>query len=283
MSEKETLILITALKIFIQKGFHATSVQEIANACHISKGAFYLHFKSKEQLLKKIFQLHYDARMQKLEQLANADLSAREKCLQLLIFELEETHEHREFIIMQKKEQAIPNNIEIADLIAKIYTATSRFFQDCIKEMYPQLSAHALDLTIIVMGIKNAYLHLILFTSFKKDWNELAYYLLDRLDDIAAGFMKRNNDPLLNECINLSFENYFNTNEKIAIIDELEAILSKREVAINFIPSIEILLEELHAVLPRPAIIKGMVANLSTAKELKSILVKLNHYLETLT
>ncbi|CAM4100818.1 hypothetical protein BAPA111461_18685 [Bacillus paramycoides] len=39
------------MKLFATTGINATSVQEIVTACSISKGAFYLYFKSKDELL----------------------------------------------------------------------------------------------------------------------------------------------------------------------------------------------------------------------------------------
>ncbi len=50
MKEKERLIIEMAMKLFAAKGVNATSVQEIVTACGISKGAFYLYFKSKRRI-----------------------------------------------------------------------------------------------------------------------------------------------------------------------------------------------------------------------------------------
>lgn len=47
-------VLDSALRLFEKKGFHATSVQEIAAAAGVSKGAFYHHFDSKEDVLRLI-------------------------------------------------------------------------------------------------------------------------------------------------------------------------------------------------------------------------------------
>ncbi len=44
-------IILTALKIFAKRGFHRTSVSEIAKAAGISKGLMYNYFDSKEDLL----------------------------------------------------------------------------------------------------------------------------------------------------------------------------------------------------------------------------------------
>jgi len=43
-------IIQEALRLFSLKGFLSTSVQDILNAAHASKGGFYNHFKSKDEL-----------------------------------------------------------------------------------------------------------------------------------------------------------------------------------------------------------------------------------------
>ena len=51
---KRQLIMDTAIELFAEKGYEATSIQEITKHCGISKGAFYLDFKSKDELLYAI-------------------------------------------------------------------------------------------------------------------------------------------------------------------------------------------------------------------------------------
>lgn len=49
--EQRRLLIITAAeKIFIKKGLVATTMDEIADACELSKGTLYLYFKSKDEL-----------------------------------------------------------------------------------------------------------------------------------------------------------------------------------------------------------------------------------------
>lgn len=49
--EKRLDILTVAEKMFCQKGYKETSVQDILDALNTSKGSFYHHFESKEQVL----------------------------------------------------------------------------------------------------------------------------------------------------------------------------------------------------------------------------------------
>jgi AcrR family transcriptional regulator len=53
-SERRQLILSAALKLFAEKGYSATSIDQIAQAASISKGLLYNYFKSKEELLQTI-------------------------------------------------------------------------------------------------------------------------------------------------------------------------------------------------------------------------------------
>jgi TetR/AcrR family transcriptional repressor of nem operon len=47
-------ILETGMKLFIERGFNACSVQDITDAAGVPKGSFYNHFKSKEALAAEI-------------------------------------------------------------------------------------------------------------------------------------------------------------------------------------------------------------------------------------
>ena len=47
-------IINESMKLFVRKGFNHTTVQEITNATGLSKGAFYWHFTSKDELLMTI-------------------------------------------------------------------------------------------------------------------------------------------------------------------------------------------------------------------------------------
>ncbi len=49
--EKRQELLSTAEKLFCQQGYDKTSVQDILNAASLSKGGFYHHFSSKEEVL----------------------------------------------------------------------------------------------------------------------------------------------------------------------------------------------------------------------------------------
>ena len=52
--ETVKLILDTAARLFMEKGYDGTSLQDILEETHLSKGAIYHHFNSKEDIFERI-------------------------------------------------------------------------------------------------------------------------------------------------------------------------------------------------------------------------------------
>lgn len=52
------LILETGMRLFLEKGYDQTSIQDIMAAAGLSKGAVYHHFKSKEQIFEAVMERH---------------------------------------------------------------------------------------------------------------------------------------------------------------------------------------------------------------------------------
>ena len=77
--ERENLIFQVAEEVFMEKGYHETSIDEIAAQVGIAKGTVYLHFPSKEDLVMAIFQRDMQHIVQAVDGLFSSPLTAREK------------------------------------------------------------------------------------------------------------------------------------------------------------------------------------------------------------
>lgn len=51
----EQKILKASLKLFVKKGYHGTSINDITTKVGVTKGALYSHFKSKSELVFRLF------------------------------------------------------------------------------------------------------------------------------------------------------------------------------------------------------------------------------------
>lgn len=75
----EEEIIRVATQCFSERGYQATTIEEIAARAEISRVTFYTYFKSKEELLEAIFDHSLSAYQHGLEAILAADLPRREK------------------------------------------------------------------------------------------------------------------------------------------------------------------------------------------------------------
>src|SRR6187399_1806646 len=60
-------VLAAADRLFVERGFHATSVDEIAHAAGYTKGAVYSNFAAKEDVLFAVYERRMDRAIAELE------------------------------------------------------------------------------------------------------------------------------------------------------------------------------------------------------------------------
>jgi AcrR family transcriptional regulator len=80
-------ILASARKAFARTGFHGTSVDTIARGAGLSKGAVFLHFKSKENLIYEMLADYFVKLDSLYEGLVDGEKSSRETLYGLLSME----------------------------------------------------------------------------------------------------------------------------------------------------------------------------------------------------
>ncbi len=101
MKDKDMIIIEAAIKLFAKKWISATSIQEIATESGISKGAFYLHFKSKDSLILAILHHYFDTLQRNVMAIEHEYLPARERFSKQVNVMFENLLKHKDFIIMQ--------------------------------------------------------------------------------------------------------------------------------------------------------------------------------------
>lgn len=80
------LILSVSAKLFTERGYEKTSIQDIIEEVGMSKGAIYHHFKSKEDILDAVMEQQFSFTAQKLDDLIRHTQAsnAREKLVNIL-------------------------------------------------------------------------------------------------------------------------------------------------------------------------------------------------------
>src|SRR5262249_6614591 len=97
--EREQLILQAADELLLEKGYHDTSIEDIAARVGISKGTVYLHFTSKENLVIALFERGARKMLDTLNAILAAPGTSREK-LRAIILQIYGAMDRQRFQVM---------------------------------------------------------------------------------------------------------------------------------------------------------------------------------------
>jgi TetR/AcrR family fatty acid metabolism transcriptional regulator len=82
-ADRRRQILAAAVKVFAEKGFHASRVGDIAEEAGIAYGLVYHYFKSKEDLLETIFRTTWTEMLARVHEVEEAGVPAAEAVRQV--------------------------------------------------------------------------------------------------------------------------------------------------------------------------------------------------------
>lgn len=277
MKEKEKLIIEAAIKLFASKGFASTSINEIVTESGISKGAFYLYFKSKDALLLAIFEYYSNQLKNKVFSYENEELDPKEKFTLQIENMLETLLMHKEFMIMQSREQAIPLNESIKEQIYKLHLSLHAFYQRGLLNIYgDKIQPFIWDLSLIFEGMLHSYMKVLLFDTEIVKLKEMIEFILRRMDHIVLGLIDEN--PVLSEkkmqFLLTKTQHYFETDVH-ELLMKMKNIISEMEDKEDLQVSFDVLQAEILREKPRVPVIQGMLSNFKEIPQLRSIQEKI--------
>jgi AcrR family transcriptional regulator len=284
---KEGRIKEAGIKLFSEKGFEATSVQDIANECGMSKGSFYSYFKSKDALLVTILTHYYRMIEKKIKKVDQMGLQPREAFVIQLTHFYEGVYEHKEFIITHAYEQVPPLNATVKRMILHIQTKRRAFYRRSLYRIFgEQVTPYLWDLAIMLEGILHAFIRMFLQDEKELQVEELVKYAVNRIDSIVEGMIYNNEGPILQESEVIPPTNMFNMSlasvrsrvtDLITLIkDELQESPHIEEYRM----SLDVIEEELARESPRQPVIKGMLSNLDDIKVVEVYIEELKRLLQ---
>ncbi|WP_161993109.1 TetR/AcrR family transcriptional regulator [Sediminibacillus terrae] len=279
MNEKKRNIIEASIALFAEKGFYSTSVQEIVDKSNLSKGSFYLHFRSKDELMLRIFEYYYDLMNRKVDEVRQENLPPKESFIKQIRVQLEEILKHKDFIITQFREQTISLNEELFQFIRQKDIEIKQWYEQNLINMYGnRAEEHVVDLSIIVEGMLSNYMQLSIKYDVELDFHKMAVFLVRRLDDIVRGLIDSGEEPLVTKEHLTEFAQQMNLPPD-SVKQEVETSLQKMQEAINHLdidPSkaaelqgvIDYLSSEIRKAEPKKFLIQGLLANFKEISEL---------------
>lgn len=286
MTNKKQLIIEKAHHLFASKGFESTSIQEITDACGISKGSFYLSFKSKDELLVSIFEYFFSKISKRFTELDTIQqVSPKEKFHQLLVIQFEEIERHADFILMQIREQTNPLNKDMKELLASMQEQHHTILHKIFVEAYGKdVQPYVADLIVMVKGLIHGYIEIILTHRQQLDTNELSVFIQERIDDLVSSLISKQPQPFLSlPMLDKNLLQNVSQNPPKQVL--LQEILECRNSTIDndILVTLDVIAEELKKDKPRTPVIKGMLANLVEDKDMLALQQKLMTYVTNQT
>lgn len=187
MIDKKTTIIENAIKLFAAKGYHSTSIQEIADACGIAKGTLYNYFESKDDVMLSVLKYYSGMIMAEVEKIANdPSLTPKEVFWRQIHYQLDEFVKHRDFIEMHIREYAVPINEEINDFLFSIRSYRIKWLSSRFRDVYgKEIEPFVLDLATMMNGILREYLEYIILDKKQFDTIKLTKYIINRMDNLV--------------------------------------------------------------------------------------------------
>ena len=278
MTDRKIMIIEKASELFAENGFGATSVQDITDACGISKGSFYLSFKSKDSLLFSIFEYFGDKLIKRMSELNDLPVNAREKLKLFLSVQFEEIAHYSDFILMQMREQTSQISEEMMVLLNELRRKTYELQERLLLDVYGnEIRPHMPDLLALLGGITKGYIEIIVFSKESLDYNELGNYIVERTDSIVSGLSK----PFLKseQLIGYSMAEEVGLASIKELVEEIKLVKRKVTADENLVISLDVIEQELLKENYRKPVIVGMMSNLNDFSEMEELVNKLNHFL----
>jgi AcrR family transcriptional regulator len=210
MINRKQNVVHTAHKLFIEKGFQATSIQDILDESGISKGTFYNYFSSKNELLIAIFQTTYqELETKRNELLIGEDRSDIEILIKQVLVQMKGNREYK--LISLFDEVLSSNDQELKHFIELGKMRNINWLYERFLDIFgSKKQAFLLDCAIMFMGILREnmkFFHMSNKSNF--DLERVIRYSVKRIVKVVDSF-EESDTPL----ISLEFLNQWIPNRK---------------------------------------------------------------------
>lgn len=254
---KKQLIINSAIQLFAEKGIEATSVQQITDQCGISKGAFYLSFKSKDELILAIIEHFMNNIILHVDQAVTEASDASEKLYIYFVQTFTILSEYTGFAEIFMREKISSINDALIEKIQYYVALSNENLEKLLFDVFgEEINGKQYDLIVIINGMIQSYSQL--FCELQQPYNisKLAKSLVEKTTLLATqsqvNFLEKSHIPPQ------QMKDY--PLKKLA--DELSNLFEYANDPLEK-ESLDLLIEELKMEQPRTAIVIGLLTNLS--------------------
>jgi AcrR family transcriptional regulator len=275
MSKKQ-LIMESALELFAKQGFEATSVQQITVHSGISKGAFYLSFKSKDELIMALIDQFMDQFVSDIDRLVKDPNNTGGELLRKFYYTtFHSFQKHSDFAKVFIKEQAHSFNEELISKGRQFDQLIDDIILSMLDQLYGETVQHTkYDLIYCIKGFMHVYSHIFLFFNVPLDLDLLCRSLAEKTDLLA----KHSDIPFITDELYDTFRKAgYEEMTDGQMIEIIEQKIGELDESIEK-DSLVLLKQDVVESSLQPAMVKGLISNIQSSPDLKWIAYLLLNY-----
>lgn len=147
-----------SVKLFQEKGFSETSIQDIVDSLGVTKGTFYYYFKSKEQLLMDIHLRYIDELLNRQQEIIENEQSCRGKIVgivKLIIGDISSTQANGRVYFREMRNLKPENAVIIKEKRAAFREKLEQIIIEGIEVGEFRQSLHPKMIALGILGVTN--------------------------------------------------------------------------------------------------------------------------------
>lgn len=280
MYERKQNVIKKAHQLFLEKGFQATSIQDILDYSGISKGTFYNYFPSKSELFKAVIQtINSEYEKERDALLIGENLGDMEIFIKQLHIFIQSNKRNKLFSLIE--EVLVSNDPDLKQFVKRAQLVQTKWLYNRFLDLFGQdKQPYLLDCSVIFSGMLHHMFHYKnLDKGTKYDHQEIIRYCLNRVSKIVNDLSKSGEQILKPDLLttwlpdSIDKEDHFR-NEFYQLSGTLKKTIMKvhqnEPARVKYLQLLDFIQEELmNNKLPRLYLIESTLLSLKTCPEIK--------------
>ncbi|MGG3451575.1 TetR/AcrR family transcriptional regulator [Domibacillus aminovorans] len=272
MNERKKKVMVAAHALFVEKGYAATSVQDILEESGISKGTFYNYFLSKNELLISIFEkINSETDERRINMLAGRPVHDKEVFIEQIKVKMEVNKENNLFVLFQGVFAS--EDVELKKFVKQHHLKELRWIQRRMIEVFGEkVRPYSTDLAVTLLGVVQNMVHFVVAVEETLELDTIIGYAMRRVESTVKDVMKTD-DQLFDSRILERWmpETALNREKKKSVLMRKIGLMqdtgdSDQEELLSFLQ------DELRTTEPRRRVIEAVLGDVKEHEELKMLI-----------
>lgn len=290
--DKREEIIQSAIHFFSKKRFQATSVQEIAEYCGISKATLYNFFESKEEILIQVIDVSIERIIHNTMNVnLDSSLSPKEKLIKKIDMQFGVIVENKNFIRMLLTTFVPQGNPKISHLTNKVNIMIMNWYKEALLEAFgSKAEPYIWDFTLLLQGTIKEYVLQAVKEDKDIDFQEAVRFVVEQVETIINHPQKLK--PILTHQNMSEYEEFRGIDETYSPKEQIQNTLKDMERKVNTlslpkhehedaISTIKYFQEELETPEPRRFLLKSLLSYLGEIEGCELLVKQINTMFKT--